>query len=352
MKPPKSKHKVLFIFPSFNNNEATHYPYWYELINEAAKKLDAVILFESGRGKSNLKHVKQVLIQQITIKPFNLIERFYQIVKFINQGYNKIYIHYSFWSLFITKLISFFSPLTIYYWNCEKYTTKPADKLLPMALKWCDVLVTGSQSIANSYCKVFKLKNKNIKIVPNWAKKFNVKPQKLFKGKIHILFIHHLSPRKGSRELPAVIRKTVNKIPNAHFHIIGSGPDENYLKSQNLPNVTFYGKLSLKKVHAFYKAADYFIMPSRAEGFPRVILEAMLYKLPFVATDVGNVSEIASTQQKQFLVKPNSPKKFSDKLIQLINLKDKHALINHNYQKAQKFNKQTATKALINALSD
>lgn len=49
-----------------------------------------------------------------------------------------------------------------------------------------------------------------------------------------------------------------------------------------------------KQVVDLYKQSDLFIFPSRIECSPLVIFEAMAGRLPFLATDVGNVSEIIS----------------------------------------------------------
>ena len=47
-----------------------------------------------------------------------------------------------------------------------------------------------------------------------------------------------------------------------------------------------------RDVARLYAAADVFLMPSEEEGFPRVLLEAMVHRLPFVATDVGGVRDV------------------------------------------------------------
>ncbi len=51
-------------------------------------------------------------------------------------------------------------------------------------------------------------------------------------------------------------------------------------------------------------AFDVFVLPSRFEGLPLVIIEAMLAELPVVATDVGSVSELVDDGSTGILVPP------------------------------------------------
>ncbi len=47
---------------------------------------------------------------------------------------------------------------------------------------------------------------------------------------------------------------------------------------------------------AFYASIDIFVLPSRMEGFPLTILEAMLFGKPMVAMDVGGVREVVNSE--------------------------------------------------------
>jgi glycosyltransferase involved in cell wall biosynthesis len=51
-------------------------------------------------------------------------------------------------------------------------------------------------------------------------------------------------------------------------------------------------------------AFDVFVLPSRFEGFPLALLEAMLARVPVVATDVGSVSEAVRNGETGVLVPP------------------------------------------------
>ena len=66
------------------------------------------------------------------------------------------------------------------------------------------------------------------------------------------------------------------------------------------------------------KTFDVFVLPSRAEGFPLSILEAMLMGLPVVATDVGSVREAVQDGETGFVVKSDDVINLTSALRQLI----------------------------------
>ena len=69
---------------------------------------------------------------------------------------------------------------------------------------------------------------------------------------------------------------------------------------------------------------DLLILPSKSEGFPNVIGEAMACELPCIASDVGAVKEIIGDTGK--VVKSDDIKKFADEIINFLNLSKRERL--------------------------
>ena len=117
--------------------------------------------------------------------------------------------------------------------------------------------------------------------------------------------IANLYPTKG---IDILIRAFVElKEPPARLIIIGDGPERNKLDQLvkelgQKDRVLLTGAIpdAAKLLHAF----DIFVLPSRKEGLPYALLEAMAAGLPIIATAVGSVPEIIEQQENGLLVPP------------------------------------------------
>jgi glycosyltransferase involved in cell wall biosynthesis len=65
-----------------------------------------------------------------------------------------------------------------------------------------------------------------------------------------------------------------------------------------------------------YDAADIFVFPTYAEGFPRVILEAMARGLPVVSTRVSGIPGLV--KDHALLVSPGSPHEVAEAILKVI----------------------------------
>lgn len=105
---------------------------------------------------------------------------------------------------------------------------------------------------------------------------------------------------------------------------IGSGPEKDNIKAQ-IKELEFIEKAGISKkidilksianVSKYLKAFDIFVLPSRKEGFPFGLLEAMQAGLPIIATDVGGNKEAIG--DAGILVEPENPKAIAEAIEKL-----------------------------------
>jgi len=80
-------------------------------------------------------------------------------------------------------------------------------------------------------------------------------------------------------------------------------------------SVKFVGQLTFgNAIFDFLDSVDLFAMPSRAEGLPRALLEAMARGCPCIGSDVGGIPELLATED---LVPPNDHKALARKIMEV-----------------------------------
>lgn len=116
---------------------------------------------------------------------------------------------------------------------------------------------------------------------------------------IVMLFSSRLVYRKGLDTLIKAWPEINSHLPQAYLLILGSGTDqqdsvaeemEAKVRDEKLKNILFLGETT--KPEKYLSAADCFLFPSRKEGFPNALMEAMASELPCVASQIGGVKDI------------------------------------------------------------
>lgn len=138
-----------------------------------------------------------------------------------------------------------------------------------------------------------------------------------------ILSIGRLSREKAHANLIAAFGELCKLNPNltCKLVIVGDGPERARLElaarsSPATDRIVLAG--STDDVQPFYALANVFALPSRSEGSPNVLLEAMAAGVPVVATAVGGVPEIVVHEESALLVAPNSPPLLAAAIAQLL----------------------------------
>ena len=82
--------------------------------------------------------------------------------------------------------------------------------------------------------------------------------------------------------------------------------------------VHFIGQRSSDELAALYSESDAFCLPSRLEGLPLALIEAMAYGLPVVATPVGCVEDLVIDGETGLLASTGDPESVAIQLKRLI----------------------------------
>ncbi|UXI51523.1 glycosyltransferase [Acinetobacter variabilis] len=106
----------------------------------------------------------------------------------------------------------------------------------------------------------------------------------------------------------------------AKLLIIGSGPDDQMLADLtaklNLTGKVIFSGYQSEARH-FYPLMDVFALASAREAFGLVLVEAMLAKVPVIATNVGGIPYVLNEGKAGILVSPNSPQDFAKAIFSL-----------------------------------
>ncbi len=121
-----------------------------------------------------------------------------------------------------------------------------------------------------------------------------------------------------------VIKSLAYLPPNVKFLILGSGPDEEKLKSlvENLKlngRVIMLGSVKNELVPKYLAIADIFIRPSLSEGQGISFLEAMAAGVPVIATEAGGIVDFLRDRETGLFCRMNNPESIAEKVEELLN---------------------------------
>jgi glycosyltransferase involved in cell wall biosynthesis len=115
------------------------------------------------------------------------------------------------------------------------------------------------------------------------------------KNDFQLVTVARLVPQKGIDLLISAVPALAQKFPSIEVVVIGEGADRRVLeklahKLGVADRMKFVGPQ--KNVSTFFENADVYVQPSRYEGWGMAVIEAALFGLPIVMTDVGCAGEV------------------------------------------------------------
>ncbi len=291
-----------FDFPEKENDKS--------LIKLESKNVEVVLLKPLG-GKSLVSMMNFFIYYPLF---------FFKILKYIHMA-DVIHTRAPSHPAFIAIVISFFIKNKIWWhkfagsWNTETlpFFYKFQRNLLVKA-KHSIVTINGFWNNQPKHCLSFEnpcLTDEDIltgkQIVSN----------KKFSHKFTLCFIGRLDEAKGMDVILEALQKidldTIEKI-----HFIGDSEKRSFYQKEALflgNKAVFHGFEKKKRVHQILAASHFLLLPSKSEGFPKVIAEASCYGTIPIVSNVGSISHYIDTSNG-FVWDKNSTKSF-DEIINL-----------------------------------
>lgn len=270
---------------------------FYKLMTEPAYKIDKRIkikyLYEGGPNKEEFKNA---------VKAKNIFTIFKEGIKALKILYLKKYLIKK--EILKNDADIYFSSRTSYGHLLNKYGSKEKlkitqehnyietlkyQKYITKHYRHLDYVIVLTKYQENMYQKWFKNTRVKIKRIENILEYNSEEVSKLNNNAI--IAVGRLDPIKDFTSLLNVVKKAIPDNPKLKLYLLGDGEEKEKLtaKIKELKiekNVVMPGFVSAKEVKDYMLKSDLFIMTSKKDCFPMVILEAFNCGLPVISFDI------------------------------------------------------------------
>lgn len=380
--------KLIYILNHYSKDSHSHFYHILNLLEEITKhNVEITLVIEKCDDLPEINNPLIIVIPQKVqsrfVRPLELAKIIFGLTK---RGYSHVFIRISWVAAIVSILVSFVSKLKTYYWlsgqggfenykklrwGREKINLFITSRLPFIFIKtFITKFVTGPESMKTYFVEVGKVSENKIMVLYNDidTKRFSVLDEiskESLKHKLGyktehkiIFFAHRFSPvRRTLYYLPYIYNKLFDSIQDNFIVVMaGSGPEERELHDEisrspindrfkmlgNIPNVL---------IQEYYQISDIFINPTYAEGFPRVLIEAMASGLPVVTTDAGGIKDILGERQKEYMVDKNDRDSFALKLIELCQNEVQRSILSaENLEEVTRFSTENVAKMYIDKI--
>jgi len=219
-------------------------------------------------------------------------------------------------------------------------------------MKIADTIIALNKTMYRALTEKAKIDPRNVVIVPNGVDteffRPGLKDERILnryglEEQSYILFVGRVSPEKGVHILLQAFKQIVNDVPK-NFKLVIVGPLTstfnstqisnyakammNYAKEELGERVVFTGAIDRNSLRILYSNAYCFVLPSLAEAFGMVLLEAMASETPPIGSTAGGIPDIIIDGVNGLLFRKGDCKDLASKLLMLIadkNLRDELA---------------------------
>ncbi len=158
---------------------------------------------------------------------------------------------------------------------------------------------------------------------------------------VRLLFVGAMGRLKGERDLLRAVQLLTTRYPRLRLTLLGHGAEtiqDLIAEAELAPFIEYIGPVKLTERARFFQQADFFVLPSYAEGMPISIIEAMAAGLPVIATRIGGIPELIEEEQEGWLIEAGDIQALAERIALLLDHPQLRFQAGANgQQKAQQF---------------
>lgn len=188
------------------------------------------------------------------------------------------------------------------------------------------IIITASIFESNNLMKLFKVAEKNIKVIPHGVDYINTDKVKEKKGRINLLYVGYLLELKGIQWIIEALHDLVyRKEVNTSLSIVGEGPYEDELKklaktlnvNQFIRWEGFVPASQSERLMEIYRSSDVLLLLSQSENYGIVVSEALASKTPVIVTKRTALNEFLNEPGCFGVNYPPNPEEVADLVLQI-----------------------------------
>ena len=163
----------------------------------------------------------------------------------------------------------------------------------------------------------------------------------------YVAFIGLITERKGIDRVLTVAQS----MPDTAFLVAGDSPERHEWMERAPPNVEFLGQITY--VPALLDQARCLLLPSRGEGLPGVVMEAMAMRCPVVASNIPCIPDLIPDDDHGFLIDEDNIDGYTDAINTCKDKQTVQELTVNAYKRVRdRFSWATATQRFIDVYND
>lgn len=299
------------------------------IVKNSSSKFNHQIACFDGDGFSRFHsiNINPFILKNFNNSTFGFVKHFIKLYLFCKQNQiNIIHSHHRYFDLIAFLLSRILKVKTVTSVQSKVYN----DKLFSYK---SEILIACSNVIKDHLNKYFSIDEDRIKVIHNAVdsnefvitktrieliNEINIPDDKFMIG-----YFGRLDYKEKGVDILLNSFRNLSKVNKDLFLLlVGNGVDENKIREFITQNKLYAKMINSKKdIYNYYLLLDVFVLPSRVDPFPLVMLETGLMKKPFVGSRVDGIAELIENETDGLLFESGNADDLASKILKIYNNK-------------------------------